>query len=79
MEKLDKKFRWKIAPLTIATNSPFLLSVENATVYDLDRCPSTVCNWYELKNLRAYYDFLKMIKIFCVKIFVFEKKHYLCD
>jgi predicted ATPase len=43
----------------IATHSPFLLSVESATIYNLDRCPSNVCNWYELENVRVFYDFFK--------------------
>jgi predicted ATPase len=43
----------------IATHSPFLLSVENATIYNLDRCPSTVCRWHELENVRTFYDFFK--------------------
>jgi len=46
----------------IATHSPFLLSVENATIYNLDRCPSNVCNWYDLENVRVYYDFFKKNK-----------------
>jgi len=43
----------------IATHSPFLLSIENATVYDLDHCPSEICNWHKLENVRVFYDFFK--------------------
>ena len=41
----------------IATHSPFLLAIENATVYNLDSCPSRVCKWSDLENVRTYYDF----------------------
>ena len=43
----------------IATHSPFVLSIENAKVYNLDRCPSNVCNWYELENVRVFHEFFK--------------------
>jgi len=44
----------------IATHSPFLLSAENATIYDLDHYYSGACKWYELENVRTYYDFFKV-------------------
>ena len=43
----------------IATHSPFLLAIESAMVYDLDHCPSSVRNWYDLENVRIYHDFFK--------------------
>lgn len=41
----------------LATHSPFLLSMKNAKVYDLDAAPMQVRPWTELPNVRAYYDF----------------------
>ncbi|MBR5301877.1 MAG: AAA family ATPase [Clostridia bacterium] len=43
----------------ISTHSPFLLSMKEAKIYDLDSDPVDVRRWTELKNVRAYYDFFK--------------------
>lgn len=43
----------------IATHSPFLLSVPNAKIYDLDSVPVTPKKWYELENMKIYYNFFK--------------------
>ena len=34
---------------------PFLLSIPNAKIYDLDSIPVMLKNWYELENMRIYY------------------------
>ena len=41
----------------IATHSPFLLSMKNAKIYDLDDSPVYVKRWTELPGIRMYYDF----------------------
>ncbi|MHB1484170.1 MAG: AAA family ATPase [Saccharofermentanales bacterium] len=43
----------------IATHSPFILSVDDAEIYDLDSIPATVRNWYDLENVKIYFDFFK--------------------
>ena len=43
----------------LATHSPFLLSMKNAKVYDLDASPMQVRRWTELPNVRAYFDFFQ--------------------
>lgn len=43
----------------IATHSPFLLSIPNAKIYDLDSIPVMTKNWYELENMKIYYNFFK--------------------
>ena len=43
----------------IATHSPFLLSIPNAKIYDLDSIPVITKNWYELENMKIYYNFFK--------------------
>ena len=43
----------------IATHSPFLLSIPNAKIYDLDSIPVMTKNWYELENMKMYYNFFK--------------------
>ena len=43
----------------ISTHSPFLLSLKEAKVYDLDAEPVSVRRWTELDHVRSYYDFFK--------------------
>ena len=43
----------------IATHSPFLLAMEGARIYDLDADPVEVRNWWELENVRIYYEFFR--------------------
>ena len=43
----------------ISTHSPFLLSLEHATVYDIDVTPPERKRWTELESVRTYYRFFK--------------------
>ncbi len=43
----------------IATHSPFLLSIPNAKIYDLDSVPVVTKKWHELENMKIYYNFFK--------------------
>ena len=43
----------------LSTHSPILLSIENATIYDLDSNPVKICNWTELENVKRYFDFFE--------------------
>ena len=43
----------------VATHSPFLLSIPNAKIYDLDSIPVRTKKWYELENMKIYYNFFK--------------------
>lgn len=45
--------------LIIATHSPFLLALKNARIYNLDKTPVEICDWWELENTRIYYEFFK--------------------
>lgn len=40
----------------ISSHSPFILSMENARIYNLDRNPVDVCRWWELDNMKYYFD-----------------------
>jgi len=40
----------------IASHSPFILSMQGARIYDLDNSPVWQREWYELQNMRAYYN-----------------------
>ena len=41
----------------IATHSPFILSIPK--IYDLDSVPVSTKKWYELENMKIYYNFFK--------------------
>lgn len=43
----------------ISTHSPFLLSIEHATVFDLDSTPPKVKNWTELDSVKTYFEFFR--------------------
>ncbi|MDE6445194.1 MAG: AAA family ATPase [Muribaculaceae bacterium] len=40
----------------ISSHSPFILSMENAKVYNLDRNPVDICKWWELENMKRYFS-----------------------
>lgn len=43
----------------ISTHSPFLLSMKNAKIYNLDKIPVTTSGWAELENVRTYFEFFE--------------------
>ena len=45
--------------LIIATHSPFILSIPGAWIYDLDAQPIQTDKWYNLENIRCYYELFK--------------------
>lgn len=56
---LEDSARFYNCQFIISTHSPFLLSMKNAKVYDLDSTPVKVTPWTELENVRVYYEFFK--------------------
>lgn len=56
---LQDSARYFNCQLIIATHSPFIMSIANAKIYDLDQCPVDLRKWTELENVRAYYEFFK--------------------
>ena len=56
---LEDSMRFYGCQFIIATHSPFLLSMKGAKIYDLDEEVVDVKRWYELGNVRAYYEFFK--------------------
>ena len=59
VKMLEEMARYCGCQFIIATHSPFLLSLEGAKIYDLDRIPVTTRNWWELENTRLYFDFFE--------------------
>ena len=43
----------------IASHSPFMLSMPDVRIYDLDNHPARQRNWFELENMKKYYQLFK--------------------
>ena len=56
---LEEFSRYCGCQFIIATHSPFLLAMEGARIYDLDSNPVETRNWWELENVRIYWDFFE--------------------
>ena len=58
---IEEKAHYCGCQFVIATHSPFLLSLnpDFTKVYNLDSYPVKVRNWWELENVRTYYEFLR--------------------
>lgn len=51
----------------ISTHSPFILSLANAKIYNLDHYPVNVCNWWEIESMRHYFDLFYSAKEHFIK------------
>ncbi len=56
---LEDSARFFGCQFIISTHSPFVLSIKNAKIYDMDEEPVDVKKWTELPSVRAYYEFFK--------------------
>ncbi len=56
---IEESVRFYNCQFIISTHSPFLLSLDNSLIYDLDENPVKTKKWSELKNVKIYYDFFK--------------------
>ena len=54
---LEDSARFFGCQFIVSTHSPFLLSIKNAKIYNLDLKPVTVQKWTELENVKTYYQF----------------------
>ena len=59
VEIIRRLTRYCGCQLIIATHSPFILSIDGAKIYDLDSTPVVLKKWWQLENVRTYYDFFK--------------------
>ena len=59
---IEDSVRHKNCQFVIATHSPFILALERAKIYNLDTEPVTVQKWYELENMKTYYDFFNLFR-----------------
>lgn len=59
VQYLEDSARFFECQFIISTHSPFLLAMQHASIYNLDREPVEVEQWTELENVRTYYEFFK--------------------
>lgn len=62
VEIIRRMTRYCGCQLIIATHSPFILSIDGAKIYDLDTIPVALKKWWQLENVRTYYDFFSQHK-----------------
>ncbi len=60
MKLIEDSVRFFGCQFIIATHSPFLLSMREAKIYDMDENPIAVKKWNEIPNVRTYYEFFKL-------------------
>ncbi|SHH30224.1 Predicted ATPase [Anaerosphaera aminiphila DSM 21120] len=56
---IEDSARFYNCQFIIATHSPFVLSLKEAKVYDLDSTPMVESKWTEIENVKLYYKFFK--------------------
>lgn len=56
---IEESARFYNCQFIISTHSPFILSLKDAYIYDLDDVPARKKKWNELQNVKVYYDFFK--------------------
>ncbi|GAK40524.1 AAA family ATPase [Paenibacillus urinalis] len=59
MKFIEDSARFFGCQFIISTHSPFLLSLKEAKIYNLDENPVKVRHWTELDHVRTYYKFFK--------------------
>lgn len=64
VKMLEEMARYCGCQFIIATHSPFLLALDGARIYDLDSCPVEIKNWWELENVKIFFEFFKKRKHF---------------
>ena len=60
---IEESVRYFGCQIIMATHSPFLLSIEGAKIYDFDSDPVEIKHWYELKNIKTYYEFFSKLDL----------------
>ena len=58
-KEINKLARLLSCQFIIATHSPFILGTLDAKIYNIDKEDYSICKWYELENVRYFYDFFK--------------------
>ena len=57
---IEDSIRFYNCQFIISTHSPFILSMKEANIFDLDSTPVSNKKWTELNNVKLYHDFFKI-------------------
>lgn len=58
-EEMNQLARYFNCQFIIATHSPFMLGTLNAKIYNMDSPSLKTSQWYELENVRFFYEFFQ--------------------
>jgi predicted ATPase len=61
-EKITEMARYYDCQFIIATHSPFILSIDEAKIYNLDTRPVEISKWQNLESIRYYFKFFMKMK-----------------
>lgn len=61
---IEDSVRFYHCQFILATHSPFLLKLNDATIYDLDSTPVVKKQWHTLENVKAYYHFFNKYAVY---------------
>ena len=61
-EEIVKMSRYLDCQFIIATHSPFMLGTLDSKIYNIDKPDCRVMQWYELENIRYFYNFFQKHK-----------------
>ena len=53
---IQYRARYGKCQFIIASHSAFILSMDGAKIYNLDHNPVDICNWWELDNMKHYFN-----------------------
>jgi predicted ATPase len=56
---IEESVKYFNCQFIISTHSPFLLSINQAKIYNLDSKPAKVEHWTDLENVKIYTEFFK--------------------
>ena len=56
---IESMARYENCQFIISIHSPFIMSMKNALLYNLDVYPATTMKWSEVESIRQYYEFFK--------------------
>ena len=56
---IESMARYENCQFIISTHSPFIMSMKNTLLYNLDVYPATTMKWSEVESVRQYYEFFK--------------------
>ncbi len=60
---IEEAVKYFACQIVMITHSPFLLSIQDARIYDFDNDPIEVKHWLELENIKTYYEFFSNINL----------------